>query len=384
MTVRALVDWMIRDALPVWSQSGADPATGLFREKLELDGRAGGGSMRTRTLFRQVYVFAHAPLLGLADRDRSLALARRGAEALRAVAWAPDGRPGWVHRFEADGRVVDDRRDLYDHAFVLLGLAWLRAATGEARYDAWIDETIEVVDSVMAAPFGGHAESDRSELPRRQNPHMHLFESCLALHETTGEPRWLARAGELYALFRSRFLDETDGTLTEYFGEDWRRDAAFGSQRLEPGHMMEWVWLARRYALSSGRPVDDVAARLFAAAERTGLEAATGFLVDEVDASGRILAASRRLWPQTEYLKALLMQGEATGETALFARADALAGRILTTYLADIPRGCWRDRFDLDGRMIADHIPASILYHLLAPVAEIVRIDGKGLLPPSA
>jgi mannose-6-phosphate isomerase len=233
------------------------------------------------------------------------------------------------------------------------------------------------VDDILAAPFGGYAEDDTGALPRRQNPHMHLFEAFLALYETTGEARHLARAGELYALFRTRFFDETDGTLTEYFASDWARDAAFGSDRLEPGHMMEWVWLTHRYRRLADRPLGDVPARLFATAERTGLDPTSGFLVDEVDPSGRVLAETRRLWPQTEYLKALLLEGEANGRIDLIARADALSSHIQKTYLADIPRGCWRDRFDLSGAMVADHVPASILYHLLAPVAEIVRIrDG--------
>jgi mannose-6-phosphate isomerase len=145
--------------------------------------------------------------------------------------------------------------------------------------------------------------------------------------------------------------------------------------------MMEWVWLCRRYARASGRPVDDVTARLFDAAERTGRDAASGFLVDEVAADGRILLATRRIWPQTEYLKALLLEGEARGDARLFARADELAARLLATYFADCPVGCWRDRFDLDGRLVSDHIPASILYHVLAPVAEILRIRETGSRP---
>lgn len=378
MTTAALVDWLVDCALPTWLDVGVDHRTGLFYEKLNLDGTAdGSATLRTRTMFRQVYCFSHAPLLRLCPREPAIAVARRAAGALRDIAWAPDGRPGWAATYKADGTIVDRRRDLYDHAFVLLGLAWLHRATGDAEVGEWIDETIAAVDTMLAAPHGGYAEDDTGTLPRRQNPHMHLFEAFLALYETTGDARHLARAGELYALFRTRFFDETDGTLTEFFGRDWAPGAAFGSDRLEPGHMMEWVWLAHRYRRSTDRPLGDVPARLFEAAERTGLDPSSGFLVDEADPSGRVLAATRRLWPQTEYLKALLVEGEAQGRIDLIARADAFASHILNTYLTDIPRGCWRDRFDLSGAMVADHIPASILYHLVAPVAEIVRIrDG--------
>src|SRR3546814_21139537 len=100
--------------------------------------------------------------------------------------------------------VVDGRRDLYDHAFALHAMAWAEKAVGTGRYGAWIDETLAVIDEAMAATHGGWAESDRTETQRRQNPQMHLFESCLALYYTGGGPRHPALAGEIFGLVRPR------------------------------------------------------------------------------------------------------------------------------------------------------------------------------------
>src|SRR3546814_18224680 len=100
--------------------------------------------------------------------------------------------------------VVDGRRDLYDHAFALHAMAWAEKAVGTGRYGAWIDETLAVIDEAMAAPHGGWAESDGRETPRRQNPHMPLFEASLALYKTAGHPRQLPRAGESFAMFPPR------------------------------------------------------------------------------------------------------------------------------------------------------------------------------------
>ena len=378
MSLATYVDWMRDKALPFWLDRAAD-AEGMFHETLTLDGvPQPDAGRRLRTGMRQVYVFADAARLGLADRTACLVLSERMLARLRACAWAPDGRPGWVARFTREGAATDDRRDLYDHAFALHALAALYLATGKPDYAAWIDETLDVVDRVLAAPHGGWAESDRHELPRRQNPHMHLFEASLALFEATGEARHLARAGDIFKLFRSRLFDSATGILGEFFALDWTRAAGPDGERLEPGHMAEWTWLLRRYERASAQPVDQPCRALLDSARRLGLTQ-DGFLADEVDASGRPLLDRRRLWPQTEHLKALLVQGVATGDASLRDEADALVRRLFASYLTGIPAGAWRDQFRLDGTPTATDIPASILYHAFAPVVEILR-----LTPPVA
>lgn len=363
-------------SLPFWLERGADPTSGFFWERLDFEGAPiVATELRIRTQARQIYVFAHAAHLGLVPREASLSVAERGLARLLKSAWAPDGRPGWVHRLSSDGMVVDARRDLYDHAFVLHALGWFVRASGDGGWQRRIDETVEFIDTALAAPNGGWAESDRRELPRRQNPHMHAFEAFLALYETTGVPIYLARAGELFGLFRTRFFRDDDKLLREFYGLDWEFGETFGSHRLEPGHMLEWVWLLRRYARASKRPVDAVCDALFEAGERLGRDRDSGFVVDVVDASGSRLVDSRRLWPQTEYLKALLVQHEAGRGKALRAEADALADRLLSSYLAACPAGTWRDEFTLAGRCTVDAVPASTLYHLFAAAAEIERLE---------
>ncbi len=376
MSVRRYVAW-VSAALPAWQARGFDPATGLFRERLHLDGTPDhDAGLRVRTHMRQVYVFSHAAILGLLPREAALATAASAMEGIRARAWAAGGVPGWAHRLDAKGGITDQRRDLYDHAFALHALAWLAGATGDARYQDWVDETFAAIDRLMAAPAGGWAESDRHEMPRRQNPHMHLLEACLALYETSGDPRHLARAAELVGLFRTRFFDEEIGTLREFFGPRWETGEAYGSDRLDPGHMLEWVWLLRRYERTAGQPVSRHAGLLFDAAERIGTTRG-GFLLDAVDPTGRPASDGCRLWPQTEYLKACLVQFEATGDRGYLAKADAMAARILEVYLKGPGPSLWIDRFDLSGNVAVDHVPASILYHLLAPVAEYLRLEAR-------
>lgn len=374
-TMRDYCGWVLEQVLPYWFANGFDKDTGLFFEKLHLDGTPDReADIRLRTHMRQVYVFAHSAMLGFLPKEPALAMADTAMTAIRRHAWAPDGRPGWAHCLAQSGEVTDPKRDLYDHAFALHALAWMAKATGADRYRLWIDETLAAVDTLMAAPAGGWAESDGHQLPRRQNPHMHMFEACLALYETSGEARHLARAGEIAGLFRTRFFDESLNILREFFGPEWQLADEYGSERLEPGHMAEWTWLLHRYRRSAQQPVGRQATDLFAAAERIGLDKA-GFLLDVVSLDGTPISDGRRLWPQTEYLKACLVGFEVSGDRSLIDRADRMVDRLFTTYLDGPAPGLWIDRFDLEGRPAVDHVPASILYHLLAPVIEFERFS---------
>ncbi|MCP4386209.1 MAG: N-acylglucosamine 2-epimerase [Hyphomicrobiales bacterium] len=373
MTMHDYSLWVREQVLPYWFAHGFNARSALFYEKLYLDGSPDRvAELRLRTHMRQVYVFAHSAELGFLPAEPALAMADAAMTAIREHAWAPDGRPGWAHRLTQSGRITDPRRDLYDHAFALHALAWMAKATGEDRYRAWIDDTLAAIETLMAAPAGGWAESDGHELPRRQNPHMHMFEACLALFETSGDPRHLARTAEIAGLFRARFFDEELKVLREFFGPEWQLADEFGSERLEPGHMVEWVWLLRRYERSTGLPVARLAADLFTAAERVGMDGAS-FLLDEVSLDGTPTSDGRRLWPQTEYLKACLVQHEDSGDATFVEKADQMVDRLFKSYLRGRIPGLWVDRFDLAGRAAVDHVPASIVYHLLAPVVEFQR-----------
>ena len=82
----------------------------------------------------------------------------------------------------------------------------------------------------------------------------------------------------------------------------------------------------------------------------------------------------------TSFITTLLIpekEFEAGGDRTYLAKADAMCGRIAATYFKGSPPGLWIDRFDLSGNVAVDHVPASILYHLLAPVVEYLRLEPR-------
>ncbi|MEM9724680.1 MAG: mannose-1-phosphate guanylyltransferase/mannose-6-phosphate isomerase [Pseudomonadota bacterium] len=372
--------WMVETALPLWATSGRDPS-GFFYEQLTKDGAPDPtASRRTRVQFRQIYVFAAAYLLGF--RPDGAEIAALAFERVKEMAWAPDGKPGWAHLIGPDGTVLDARRDAYDQAFALMALAWLYRTRHDPAIRAAIDETLAFVDVWIAARSGGWWESvagggaqpanrtaGKTKAPppgpalRRQNPHMHALEAMMALYEATGERSFLDRAREVYHLFAARFFDRTANVVIEYFDEDWR-PAPPRNQRIEPGHMAEWVYLIREYERLTGDNVDSIADPLFAKTMQIGLDPSGRFLMDELTIDGGLAKRTRRLWPQTEYLKATLCQYRSSGDDRLRDQAQKILSDIRAEYLSNVIPGGWRDCFDLDGAPTAGAIPASTLYHI--------------------
>ncbi len=368
--------FIAEEALPLWSGTGRDRVHGGVHERLHLDGSPDlACAKRLRVQARQIYVYAHADALGWCPGGRQVAFDI--LEFMLEAGRSPDGRPGYVHLLAPDGAVADPRRDAYDHMFVLLALAWLARASGDAQVRSLVDETLDLVEDLFDDGAGGLIESVPPALPRRQNPHMHAFEAMLALHETLEHAAASPRAARLRELLEAQFLCPETGLLLEHFDADLKRLATPEGDVVEPGHMVEWAWLLRRQESLFGLPRGPLARRLL----DDGLRFAdpnTGFLPDEARRSGATHRATRRCWPQTELAKAWIAEAEARrdepGREEARAAACAALRRLRSCYLAAPVAGGWIDQFDGGGRPIAAHVPASTLYHVFGAVVEADRV----------
>ena len=360
---------MIDHALPLWSREGWDASTGGFVDRLDHEGRADRHApRRVFVQARQIYCFAKAAQMGWYPEGRDIAL--KGLEYLLATAKAPDGRPGFVHRLDPDGAVLDPRRDSYDHAFVLLALASVYALGRDAQVRAEIDALLSFLDTRLRSPHGGFAEGWPVSLPRRQNPQMHLFEAMIAAFDATEDLAFQKRAGEFFALFLANLYDKQSCVIGEYFEDDWSR---IEPVRVEPGHLAEWVWLLKGFERITRCPTARFRGELLASALR--YRDAAGCLIDEGSPGGQIRRSSRRLWPQTELAKAWIAQA-GSGEVGAADEARAALARIEQHYLNHPVKGGWYDQFDGDGTSLVKTIPASSLYHVLGAVMEAERVMG--------
>ena len=372
-------------ALPLWRSAGHDgPGLGFADD---LDGR--GRPVRAPrtgvlTQARQIYVYSHAAALGW---PHGLAAAASALRFLEAHAWRSDGG-GWMRALGRGGGVADAAVDLYDNAFVLLALAWFARATGSAAPIAAAHRTLNAIEARMrAGDTPGFANAWPPEPgPRLQNPHMHLLEAALALHDATGggEARFTDLARAMVSLFRERLFDPATGTLAELYGPAWQRlHEPYPGRQIWPGHHYEWVWLLHQAEARTGLGARAEARALFAFAQRHGLDAGTGLVRYAVTEEGVPLDRSLRVWPQTERLKAELSMAEHEGRNP--AEAARAARLLLRRHLArGAPRGLWFERHGEDGGARAgERIPATSLYHLFVACAELSRAAGIGALGPA-
>ena len=368
--------WLIDHVCRYWLARLHDPAGGFF-ENLDALGAPIANQRRTMLVqARLTYVFSHAYLLSYDPAYREAA--RHGLAFLMRASRAPDG--GWFRAVSVDGATLDNTRDAYDHAFVLFALGWYFRATGDASAIQLADATWEFMQHRLGDPrHGGFLEEfvpGRTEvkLPRRQNPHMHLLEAVLALHAATGEKNWLRRAGGLVELFKRHFTDPETGALIEFFAADWSPAPGAEGRLREPGHQFEWVWLLHEfYRHTKDDSVASYAERLFAFGTKFGIDPDDGLVFDGVDAAGALVAGTKLLWPQTEYLKACVARAEWLN--------DGPARGAIKTHLALIakafmrPDGAnWHNQLARDGSAVAPVTPARVLYHLFLAVAEAERV----------
>lgn len=359
--------WLFQHALPLWWTRGYDTHARAFYEAIAPDGAPRRIARRVRVQARQTIVYARAGLWGWNGPWREAVVA--GLEVLQRATRA-DG--ALYHTLDAQGEPLDLRCDLYDAAFALL--AYAEAARALQKPDPLLraDAVLRWLDG-MAHPLGGYREGEVAPSPpRRQNPHMHLFEALLALCEASGEPGYRARAAELARLAQTRLFDANRSCIPEYFADDWTPLAE--GQTVEPGHQFEWSWLLRRWRALGGDGSAEIAEALRVHGERHGVNPLTGAVYDATDAEGRPRARTSRLWTNTERLKAHLAAC-ADAPEAIPAALQAFA--TLERYFDTPQTGLWRDRMQQDGAFAEEDAPASSFYHIVLALFELARVTGQ-------
>ncbi len=359
--------WLFEDAADRWRIHDLAEAP-LFPERLSIHGEKDACPHRLFVQARHVFSYCELGRLGWSGPWREMVdaniqfLLDRGRRA--------DGF--YVHRFDPRGEVFDSRADLYDQAFMLLAFAHAGRALDRPDLFGAAEALDDALNAHWRLPHSGYYEGEIAVCPPyRQNPHMHLLESFIALADVTGNPRWRRAAEHLASLCGRSFLHPETGALLEYFDAALSPLPGEEGQIVEPGHCFEWAWLFERIAhwgLSDAVAVSDRLARF---GRRHGLDAERGVTINEVRIDGSVRNAAARLWPQTERLKAAIARHRRTGAPEELAEAAA-AYTGLQRYFDTPAKGAWRDKLKADGDWIAEPAPGSSMYHITCALAELI------------
>ena len=349
-------------AFDVWSKVGWDSSRGGFVEQLHMDGTPDADAdRRTRVQARQVFSFCKAIEMGWPEVDTARALIEQGLDYIDTRLRHPKG--GFVHRIKADGTVIDDRRDLYDHAFfILAGAAAYRAINSELGLKIANDAIAYIDRELKDHDHGGWFESSERELPRRANPHMHMLEAMLEYHAATGDGAALAHAADVVRLFQTKFFNPANDVMAEFFAPDWSLSEPAEKVAWEPGHHYEWATLLFEYEKTTESDLGSWCRRLIKKADTSGLNRDTGLAMNNMFADDKVADENSRLWHQLERFRVLGFNDAKKQPN----ERELVMESIFDQYLDHGPPGGWRDVSD------ARAVPASMLYHCVTAFERVI------------
>ena len=361
--------WLLEAAAPLWSTKGRTTSR-LFAERINLAGQADSSYYRTFVQARHVFSFVAIGKLGWSGPWQELI--EETVRTLLRTARRADGF--FVHSLDVEANPLDVRADLYDQAFMLLALGTAGGALGR---EEWFDEAealLNRLESEWTHPLGGFREGEIVDPRiRRQNPHMHLLEAFLALHESSGRDRFREAACSIAEAAAARFVDRASGALLEYFTEELEPAPGIEGRVAEPGHCFEWAWLFERLAHTDWCHGAALSDHLTAFARRYGVDAVRNVAINEVLTDGSVKNGSARLWPQTERLKVAIARYRRLGGE-LEAHETVAAARGLRQYLDLCTPGLWHDKLREDGTWVDELAPGSSLYHISCAYQELAGV----------
>lgn len=322
------------DITQKWFDAFANPAGG-FHERLDHNLKPIALPVRLLTQCRQIYVYASAGMDMRGQMDFVLKNYRVAATG--------------GSRFS----MSDDSYDLYALAFVLLACAATKNETYARETIGFIDRGFRKEGRVgLVNALNAQLTPQPGEL--RQNPHMHLLESCLAMMEVSNDPIYRNYADEILDLFFGVFFD---GTLGEYFEDNGERHTEKGDL-VEAGHHAEWIWLLDRYRDVTGNDdprIAPAAVALFDFVRQHGHDKTHGGIFNVQKRDGVIVDEKKRIWPVCETLRAARIMGDvelARDMTALL-KGDYLQSN-----------GFWIEALNRDLTPASDYYPGTTPYHL--------------------
>lgn len=357
------------NAFDIWSVRAWDSHRGGFVEQLAIDGTPDvEQDRRVRVQARQIFAFSKAIDLGWPNKEKATELVNLGLDYLDTKLRHPSG--GWVHIASADGQPCDDRRYLYDHAFIVLAGASAFKATNNPLAAQIAREALTFIETEMKdTRHGGWIEVLPHTLPRRSNPHMHLLEAMMTLYQATGSDVALGLSGEVVRLFETKFFDPSTDILAEAFEQDWRCTTSPAETVFEPGHHYEWATLLHQYESLTGHDTLSWRRRLIRKADRLGRNSRNGFAFNLVRSDGEVTDSSSRLWHQLEMFRSHLMHPDVSSIT----QTESLFDQIFENFLNVGPAGGWIDELDARGHSYSGAVPASMLYHCVTALAPLIK-----------
>lgn len=350
--------YMLETFLRHWQGQCLDREHGGFLADFDRQwGFVGPGHKSLVSQARLIYTFSagyrHSRATDPAAAVDFTRAAEHGLRFLRDRMADPE-HGGYLWRTTRDATPLEPIKHTYGHAFVIFGLSEHARACGDQDSARLALEALRALLDHAAGPGGGFwSLMDRAWQPierrRNQNPHMHLLEACMSLHDAAGDPLAMDTALRIADLAATRFIHPRLGCLEEYFHEDW---SALSDDEATPvlvGHQFEWCWLLNRLADRTGQEHwRELGDDLMYWGLRYGTDRQHGGFFNTCSRQGDPLDTAKSHWVESEALRALLYLVVVRKRDSL-RETLADAARFAFDHLADPEYGGWYSSVQADG-----------------------------------
>ncbi|MEO6680717.1 MAG: AGE family epimerase/isomerase [Pseudomonas sp.] len=335
--------------VPLWQGPGWNADMALPYEALDAEHQPlPPQRYRAMACARQLYLFSsligHVP----AAQERAAALFRSLQQHFHD---AEHG--GWFYSIDPQGAPLDQRKDLYTHAFILFACAHYWDKVREPLVESVLNAALEVVAQRFATDDGLYEAClarDWSSLKTGplQNPLMHLAEAFLATLSVREDAAAQGALIELCTAMQKHFVDPQSNVLME-------KPLGAVDNWFEPGHQFEWYFLLESSPLLRGSTLHASLDRAFALTEQRGVDTQTRAVRAMLDLDGSHKDGTERIWAQAEYLRALTLRPDS--QAAVLRQLQALQQRFLHA-------GGWNECRDDAGEVSRKDMPSTTPYHL--------------------
>lgn len=346
----ALVQQHFLDVIvPLWQGPGWNAELGLPYEALDARHQPlPPQRYRAMACARQLYLFSSVIGQVPGAEERAAALFNSLQQHFHDAEYG-----GWFYSIDPQGTPLDQRKDLYTHAFILFACAHYWDKVRETQVESVLNAALQVIAQHFATGDGLYEASldrDWSSLNSGplQNPLMHLAEAFLATLSARPDNTVQAALVDLCTAMQQRFIDPQHDVLME-------KPLGAVDNWFEPGHQFEWYFLLESSPLLRGSALHTSLERAFAFTERLGVDRHTGAVRAMLDLDGHSKDGTQRIWAQAEYLRALTLRRNS--ENALLQQLQALQQRHLHA-------SGWYECRDEQGEVSRQDMPSTTPYHL--------------------
>jgi len=256
---------------------------------------------------------------------------------------------------DAQGKVLDARKQVYAQGFSIYGFSEYFLATGEAQALQYAIRLFELVEQFAYDPqYGGYFEgfhrnweiaqdfrlSDKeSNDPKTMNTHLHILEPYTNLLRAWDDPRLKQQQRNLIRVFLDQIIDPDTGHFRLFFNAQW----GWRNRTVSYGHAIEGSWLLTEAAQALADPA------LSAEVESAALKMAHRVYVEARDDDGAIFYEAepggtrhdfKEWWAEAEAVVGFLNAYQLCGEER-YLDAAWKAWQVIETYQVNRAQGEW-------------------------------------------